>query len=297
LAAGESACESIDEVLSPFVDLQSNLDLDLRLKLMARRYGCSPFHFHRLFSKVVGETPKKHVDRLRLERAAYELAVSRKKVVEIALSVGFKNHETFTRRFKRAFGFTPRGYRVASRTAQAQRLRRNRGFRGDGCRLSEVKFVDLPPAILVAIRRHGAYAECPVPFSSGDGLWNALVEWARRRGLRHRREAIAISYDDPTVTPAALQRLDACIPVFGSFVAKSRIRRLNFSGGKYAGIQHEGPIGTIDQAYRAVADGIRSSRRYEFDLGPPIQIYRKIHEDGDAAQSMTEVYFPVRDAN
>src|SRR5262245_42902672 len=102
---------------------------------MARKYGSSPFHFHRLFSNVVGETPKQHVDRLRLERAAYELAISKKKVIEIALAVGFKNHETFSRRFKRAFGYTPKEYRDASRIAQQQRLVTNRGFRGDGCRL------------------------------------------------------------------------------------------------------------------------------------------------------------------
>src|SRR5687768_2979629 len=85
------------------IDLQLALDRELSLEALARRCGYSPFHFHRFFSSAVGETPKQHVNRLRLERAAYRLAITRATVLEIALSVGFKNHETLSRAFKRAF--------------------------------------------------------------------------------------------------------------------------------------------------------------------------------------------------
>ena len=237
---------------------------------MARQYGYSPFHFHRFFSNAVGETPKQHVDRLRLERAAYKLAITGETVLEIALSVGFKNHETFSRAFKRAFGYSPRDYRRACRTAQAERLERNREFRGEGCLLSDVRFVSLPAMTLLAIRRHGAYADCPVPFRTGDDFWNDLVDWAKRNKVSYRPLAFAISYDDPTLTPKALQRLDACIPIGGDVAAEGRIRRLDFAGGRYGGIEHAGPLSTIDQAYRNLADGIRRSRQYVFDEGPPV---------------------------
>jgi DNA gyrase inhibitor GyrI len=72
------------------------------------------------------------------------------------------------------------------------------------------------------------------------------------------------------------------------------MRRLNFPGGRYGGIEHAGPLSTIEQAYWTVADGIRRSRRYVFDEGPPVQIYRKVHVGGDPSANLTEVYFPVR---
>src|SRR6266850_949938 len=133
--------EPIQEVTPLLIDVESNLDREISLESLARQYGYSPFHFHRFFSNAVGETPKQHIDRLRLERAAYKLAITGETVLKIALSVGFKNHETFSRAFKRAFGYTPRDYRRACRSAQAERLERNRGFRGEGCLLSDVRFV------------------------------------------------------------------------------------------------------------------------------------------------------------
>ena len=293
----ERSKDPIGDVIPLLIDVQSNLDREINLGSLARQYGYSPFHFHRFFSSTVGETPKQHVDRLRLERAAYKLAITDETVLEIALAVGFKNHETFSRAFKRAFDYTPRNYRRACRAAQAERLERNREFRGDGCLLSDVQFVILPAMKLLAIRRHGAYAEMPPPFLDRDVLFKDLVDWAKRNKVAYRPLALVISYDDPTLTPAPLQRLDACIPIDGEGRADARIRRLDFAGGRYGGIEHAGPLSTIDQAYRNLADGIRRSTRYVFDEGPPVQIYRKVHIGGDPAANLTEVYFPVRPAD
>jgi AraC family transcriptional regulator len=291
----DASRDAIQEVIPLLIDVQANLDRKISLESLARQYGYSPFHFHRFFSNAVGETPKQHVHRLRLERAAYKLAITRETVLEIALSVGFKNHETFSRAFKRAFDCAPRDYRRACRAAQFERLERNRGFRGEGCQLSDVRFVTLPAMTFLAIRRHGAYADCPTPFVEADEFWSELVEWAKRKGISYRPLAIAISYDDPTLTPGPLQRLDACIPTDSNVVADGGIRRLDFPGGRYGGIEHFGPLSTIDQAYRNLADGIRRSS-YVFDLGPPVQIYSQIRIGGDPSANLTKVYFPVRSA-
>jgi AraC family transcriptional regulator len=292
----EASENPIRDVIPLLIDVQLGLDREISLESLARQSGYSPFHFHRLFSNAVGETPKRHVDRLRLERAAYKLAVHGDSVLQIALSVGFKNHETFSRAFKRAFGCSPRDYRRAARAAQDQRSKCSGASNGRQFRVSDVRFVTLPAMTLLAIRRYGAYADLPTPFQEDDGLFTALVDWARRHNVPCRPLPVVISYDDPGLTPKALQRLDACIPVVGSVAAEGRIRRLDFPGGRYGAVEHTGPLSTVDRAYHHLADGIRRSRRYVFDEGPPVQIYRKIHVGGDPAANLTEVYFPVRPA-
>jgi len=91
-------------------------DGDVSLDALAARAGWSPFHFHRTFRTVVGETPKQYMLRLRLERAAARLAAGWDPVVRIATETGFASHEVFTRAFRRQFGITPSAYRQAALT-------------------------------------------------------------------------------------------------------------------------------------------------------------------------------------
>ena len=284
----------IQDLTPLLIDVQQNLESELSLRSLAQRYGYSPFHFHRFFSSAIGETPKRHVDRLRLERAAYKLAITDESVLDIALSVGFNAHETFSRAFKRAFGHTPKDYRRHCKAAQEEWSKHNHGSRGSGCLLSDVRFVSLPPMTLLAVRYHGAYAKLPVPFSDDDTLWKPMLPALKPDDPP--RQALLICYDDPTVTPDALQRCDACIASTPGASTTDPARRLGFAGGMYGGIEHVGPLATIEQAYWICADGIRWSGKYAFDVGPPLQIYRRIHIGGNPSANVSEVYFPIRRA-
>jgi transcriptional regulator GlxA family with amidase domain len=128
-----------DDLAALLLRVEAALDDDLTLASMAREAGYSPFHFHRRFAARLGETPAKHVARMRLERAAYLVAVTDAPLTDIGLAVGFQNHETFARAFRRRFGRAPSQYRRDAYAALAERKERTRDFRGDGCRLSEVR--------------------------------------------------------------------------------------------------------------------------------------------------------------
>jgi AraC-like DNA-binding protein len=85
------------------------------LDTIAARAGWSPFHLHRAFRAMVGETPKQYTLRLRLEHAVARLITSGDAVLDIALAMGFNSHEVFTRAFRRRFGCTPAAYRASFR--------------------------------------------------------------------------------------------------------------------------------------------------------------------------------------
>jgi AraC family transcriptional regulator len=104
------------EILQLLRTVRDRLDGDVSLDTLAARAGWSPFHFHRAFRRVVGETPKQYTQRLRLERAAARLLSSTDPVLSIATGAGFASHEVFTRAFRRQFGCTPSAYRAASPT-------------------------------------------------------------------------------------------------------------------------------------------------------------------------------------
>jgi len=87
------------------------IDLDAA----AREAGLSPFHFLRVFTRVLGVTPKQYVIRARLGRAARLLAEGDQPITDVALDVGFGDLSNFVRTFHRAAGVSPRRFRQASR--------------------------------------------------------------------------------------------------------------------------------------------------------------------------------------
>jgi AraC family transcriptional regulator len=272
--------------------VHDDLAQPLQLASLARQSGYSPFHFHRRFVSVVGETPMRHVSRLRLERAAYLLAITDDPVLSVALQVGFEAHETFTRAFRRHFGMPPTAYRRAARAAQQARLERNVSFTGEACRLSAVRVLSLPPVLLLGTRRTGAYETLPMPpLGEHDAVWAPVLAWARQAGVACEVTPWVICHDNPTLTPGPQQRLDACLPLLGRVATPGPFSLQRFMGGLYAGVEHVGPHGTIDQAYRHVADGIRRSSEVTFTTGPPVQIFRYL--DNNPCLHRTEVYFPV----
>ena len=60
-------------LLKVLVHINEHLDKDLALEQLARISHFSPFHFHRVFRAMVGESVHQHVRRLRLELAAVRL--------------------------------------------------------------------------------------------------------------------------------------------------------------------------------------------------------------------------------
>ena len=90
----------------------------------ARAAGLSPFHFLRLFSRVLGVTPHQYLVRVRLSHAARLLADDARAITEVALDVGFGDLSNFVRSFHRAAGVSPRAFRRAAlgRSAQDRKI-------------------------------------------------------------------------------------------------------------------------------------------------------------------------------
>lgn len=295
MSGSPGGAEALGDLRPLLLAIEQGLDEDLSLEALALRAGCSPFHFHRRFVQAVGETPRRHVERVRLERAAYLVAVTRELLVDIGLAVGFRSHETFSRAFQRRFGRAPREYRRIAREQQAARAERNRAFRGDGCTLSEVRFVNLRPTWLLALHRIGPYGGFLLPpFSLGDGWWGRLAAWAAERGVATQPVAWGFYPSDPGLTPPAQQRSEVCLPIGGPVAGDGEVRCIRFEGGLHAVIEHLGPYETVDQAYRGCADGVRRSGRHQFGDGPPLQVFRSWNIGGDPRLHHCEVCFPVR---
>lgn len=101
-----------------FID--THLARKLNLEELARAAFFSPFHFHRLFTGIVGETPNEFVNRLRLEKAANMMQFkSNLSITDIAFQCGFSSSAVFSRSFKARFNLSPTEWRILHRNGVA----------------------------------------------------------------------------------------------------------------------------------------------------------------------------------
>ena len=92
--------------------IQMNLAEDLSLHRLSEIANYSPFHFQRVFTDAVGESPKQYVIRLRLERIAHYLKVFPDlSISELSDKSGFQSLSTFSRAFNNYFGLSAEDYR------------------------------------------------------------------------------------------------------------------------------------------------------------------------------------------
>jgi transcriptional regulator GlxA family with amidase domain len=99
----------------PLRDLQTwiaeHLDQDLSVERMAGRVHMSPRNFARVFSKQIGRTPARFVERLRVESARRRLEESSAGLARIAQECGFGSADSLRRSFLRVLRVTPADYR------------------------------------------------------------------------------------------------------------------------------------------------------------------------------------------
>ena len=94
--------------------IHDNFNQSPTLTQVAQNVGVSPFHFHRLFMKHVGISPKQYLQRKQMQVAKWLLRSSRQSIGKVASQSGFASHGHFTSTFQRMAGMTPRQYRESN---------------------------------------------------------------------------------------------------------------------------------------------------------------------------------------
>ena len=103
----------INRVNAALKHIDLHLDSDtLSLENISKVALFSPFHFHRIFKSIVGETLNAYINRKRLEKAAAGLIHKKDcNITELAFQSGFSSNSAFTRAFKKFYDVSPSAFR------------------------------------------------------------------------------------------------------------------------------------------------------------------------------------------
>jgi AraC family transcriptional regulator len=238
----ERVNRAIDHVLA-------HLDEPLPLERVARAASFSPFHFHRVFKALVGETLNQFVKRLRLERALRMMSFEpERSLTEVALACGFQSSSDFSRSFKQAHGVPPsdfdldalrarrRGEWQATIPDEGQRHRLDPlppGLNPDGF---EVTLERLPAREVVYLRVHDPYRPDAV-----TGAAERLVAWAEQRGLAGG-QWLGYMWDDPEIVPHERCRYDVGLVVPTPMSPGGEVGQLRFPPMEVARLEVRGGI-------------------------------------------------------
>ncbi len=292
--------------------VRAHLAEELSLATLARVAAFSPFHFHRVFRAVTGETLFGFIQRQRIEKAAGALRQhSGLSALAVALDHGFASAATFARAFRARFGMTATQWRAGG--AERWRARQARGRKpGKPLRKSgkarragrvdtprnprreepmRVQVRDLPAFHIAYMRSVGPYGAHGIP-----ALWRRLRTWMEPRGLcRPDRPRLGIAYDDPAITAAARCHYDAGVVVPPDFAPDRWVNVTDVAAGPHAVAAFAGTAHDIERAWDHVFSAWLPGSGYEPDDWPCYELY--LGNPADAAKPdrfRCELCLPVR---
>jgi AraC family transcriptional regulator len=205
----------------------------------------SPWHFHRIFKAIVGETLHDFVTRVRLERALFLVSRHpRRSLTDIALACGLGSSSDFSRTFRQRFGVPPRRFDVAQYRRDGRRA--ITGLDPDGNRLAHLPPGANPDGFTARVRqlpaRRVAYLRVFRPYQGGaQAAAEQLVAWARERGLDDG-PWLGYQWDDPEIVPLDRCRYDIGVEVPETAVIDAAATEIRFPPMVVAEVDVAGPI-------------------------------------------------------
>jgi AraC family transcriptional regulator len=215
--------------------LAEHLDETLSLEAIARVAHFSPYHFHRIYRGLLGETANDTVRRLRLQRSALDLLDRELAIERVARRAGYASQAAFTRAFRDEYGEPPSRYRAARRTAERDRPSDVAAY--------GVEIVMLPRLRVATIEHRGDY-------QLTTNAFQRLATVAATTGLfGPTTRTFGIYHDDPVSVPQDELRSNACITVPDAWVPSGELAEAHVEGGRYARVLHVGPYVELRVAY------------------------------------------------
>lgn len=288
--------------------IEKNLNEELSLNKLAEIAYFSPFHFHRIFYSVVGETTNVFINRLKIERiAAAILAGGDTPISELSAKYGFINPSSFSRAFKKYYGisaseFKKRGEgheyyskirKVDSKNGKEEisfeRYIRNINYYLNYIDMNaKIEIKQMPELQLAGISHVGEFDKIGMAYEK-------LMKWAGPKGLFANPDfkTVTIYHDDPKVTEISKVRQSACCIISEDFKGEGEISSLKVDGGKFAVGRFEVGVMEFEEAWNSMCVWVAENGYKERD-GDYYELYHNDHMQHPEKKFILDICVPVK---
>lgn len=265
--------------------IHDHLDGELDLDRLAGVAHLSPYHWHRVYHALHGETIAATVRRLRLHRATGYLANTALPVEQVARKCGYPNAQSFARAFRTAYGISPSHYRSKGGHTVFQDGKVQPESAGYKVDIREVPFVRL-----AGVAHTGSY------MLVGKAFETAYTRMAAQGLARPEMRWLAVYEDDPFAVPEKQLRSRAGLSLAADAVALPPLEIFSLGGGRCAVLRHRGPYATMRAAYQwlygrwLVASGHATANL------PVFEEYLNNPRDTAPGDLLTDIFLPLATA-
>ncbi|OEJ99885.1 AraC family transcriptional regulator [Roseivirga misakiensis] len=264
-----------------FKYIDKNLDGDLALNKVAEVAFFSPFHFHRVFKSITGETLNAYVTRKRIEKAAAKIIHNRQTITELSVNYGFSDNSSFTRTFKKFYGVSPTEFQKQNpnKFSKIRQLNRKNGQAYPDtekyiCIIDNHKnWIKMNANIEVKTlpKLELAYVSC-IGSENVENAYAELVRWATPKALiDEKTRMVTIYHDSFKVTEASKVRISACIVLNEPINIDAIVGKTCTEEGKYIVGRFEIEPFEFEKAWTGVSiwmseNGYKKADRNGFDI-------------------------------
>jgi len=285
------------------VYIENNIHSDLRLEVLAEIANFSPFHFHRLFSAIYGESLGAYVIRKRIERSALHLLRrTSESISEIGSQYGFENPSSFTRAFKKRFKMSPTEFLLLNEIEISKICIVDRKNGQDDpnrekyiCAINnlknwlkmnaEVQVKEIPTRKVACIRKSGPYTQL-------GGAFEKLMGWARTQMDITDELRLTWYHDNPKLTDIEVVEWSACVTLSDEVDTNSDIQLAEIPGGKYAVGRFQISSKDFSSAWESMSLWMVENGYHNCDSAP-FEIYHSSKEEHHNDQFDVEICMPI----
>lgn len=294
--------------------IEKNIDREFTLDELAGIAFFSKYHFHRIFTSIMGETLFDFIQRTRIEKAAYMLINDRNRTVtSITYDCGFSSHALFTRTFRKYFGMSPSQWRkeksnLSQAAGNGSQAESNPGEAARSVPVyveytenstywrftmntehQTVEVKDLPETTVAYVRHIGPYKGDAKLFES---LFGKLCGWAGPRNLiGNDAKFIVVYHDNPDITAENKLRISVSLVVPASTEVSGETGKMTIEAGKYAVSRFRVSQDEFQEAWSWVYGTWLPQSGYQPEDRPCFEMYPEEAKDGKFA---VDICVPVK---
>lgn len=262
--------------------ISAHLSEPMDLLELAEVANLSPYHFHRIYHAITGETVTATLKRLRMQQAVADLVHGQRSLKEIAQRCGYPNTAVFSRVFKQTYGVPPAQYRQSGSHQRFQLHEQRAALAG------EVRLLELPALHGVGLAHRGPYLHISKAF-------NRLFRYAHSAQLDEQiSHVVGIYPDDPFLVPETQLRSTAALIFLEGIAVQAPLEAIATPAGLHAVLRHRGPYADMRLAYAWLYGEWLPQSGYLVSDAPVFELYLNHPKDTAPRDLLVDICLPIR---